>query len=69
MSTFSVFFPLGVQISKAAVIILAWRFSMEHVVCRVVCPWLIIRREEVLGSGFAMPLLLQTVWASGGTVL
>lgn len=69
MSTFSVFFPLGVQISKAIVIISAWRSGTEHVVCRVVCPWLTIRWEEVLVSGFAVTLLLETAWANGGTVL
>lgn len=53
LNTFSVSFPLGMQISKAAVIILRWRSSMEHVVCRTACPWLTITWEEVVGSVFA----------------
>lgn len=67
LNTFSVSFPLGMQISKAAVIILGWRSSAEHIVCRTVC---------ALGSPLCgkrwwvpclhVPLLLETVWASGG---
>lgn len=53
LNAFNVLFPLAVQISEVALIILAWRTNTEHIVWGTVCPWLAVRWEDVLASGFA----------------